>query len=189
MYVKKNLGYVRLKIQIPLSLYSNLQSLLDITIKLWTPIRFYIHKELYFFREYSIWIWHRCDCNLPWLIPRHWWPDSESSSYIPIPHLLDCLRHVHFWQPCLLLHKERERQRKSRSLFAAAKKKQLKVSPKDKSWGGIRASLPFCVYMCLFCCDLHYFNPFTVQIILHPAQEHKQMQKRPKIMSMTQKLR
>ena len=84
---------------------------------------------------------------------------------------------------------KRERQRKSRSLFAAAKKKQLKVSPKDKSWGGIRASLPFCVYMCLFCCDLHYFNPFTVQIILHPAQEHKQMQKRPKIMSMTQKLR
>ena len=76
--------------------------------------------------------------------------------------------------------RERERQRKSRSLFAAAKKKQLKVSPKDKSWGGIRASLPFCVYMCLFCCDLHYFNPFTVQIILHPAQEHKQMQKRPK---------
>ena len=150
---------------------------------------FYIHRELYFFREYSIWIWHRCDCNLPWLIPRHWWPDSESSSYIPIPHLLDCLRHVHFWQPCLQYYIQRERQRKSRSLFAAAKKKQLKVSPKDKSWGGIRASLPFCVYMCLFCCDLHYFNPFTVQIILHPAQEHKQMQKRPKIMAMTLKLR
>ena len=120
-----------------------------------------------FRRECSIWIWHGCDCNLPWLIPRHWWPDSESSSYIPIPHLLDCLRHVHFWQPCLqyYIQRERERQRKSRSLFAAAKKKQLKVSPKDKSWGGIRASLPFCVYcLCVSSAarDLHYFNPFIL---------------------------
>ena len=76
--------------------------------------------------------------------------------------------------------RERERQRKSRSLFAAAKKKQLKVSPKDKSWGGIRASLPFCVYMCLFCrARSALFQPFhSVQIILHAAQEHKQMPKR-----------
>ena len=135
-----------------------------------------------FRRECSIWIWHGCDCNLPWLIPRHWWPDSESSSYIPIPHLLDCLRHVHFWQPCLqyYIQRERQRQRKSRSLFAAAKKKQLKVSPKDKSWGGIRASLPFCVYMCLFCrARSALFRPFhSVQIILHAAQEDKQMPKR-----------
>ena len=77
-------------------------------------------------------------------------------------------------------YKERERQRKSRSLFAAAKKKQLKVSPKDKSWGGIRASLPFCVYMCLFCrARSALFQPFhSVQIILHAAQEDKQMPKR-----------
>ena len=81
-----------------------------------------------------------------------------------------------------ILHtkRARERQRKSRSLFAAAKKKQLKVSPKDKSWGGIRASLPFCVYMCLFCrARSALFQPFhSVQIILHAAQEDKQMPKR-----------